>query len=338
MKRVVHLGPSESKGGMATVIENLVNNTPDGWVAEVICTHSENTLAMVGIWRKGLRELSKGLRESRYDVVHIHVTHSISWWRKLSFINLCEKFGVPMVVHIHSGKFDIFCSGFAGRSVKKVLSKKNLLTVVLEERWKRKLIDWIPTESEVIRNFSYPIPRSKKSPGRKLKLLVLSRNSPIKRHAFAIDIAECINNMGREASISITGVGTRMDDYSRGFEIRYCGWVSEHERRTLISESDFLLSPSRYEGSSMSVIESMVSGLPCLVSSASRETIGVNEMIIEEDDPKLWAKRILEISNEPIYSKTSNMMAERAMIYSPTENKERISEIYENLVGSHDGN
>ena len=338
MKRVVHLGPSESKGGMATVIENLVNNVPDGWVAEVICTHSENTLALVGIWRKALREFSKGLRKSRYDLVHIHVTHSISWWRKLSFINLCEKFEVPMVVHIHSGKFDIFCSGFAGKSVRKVLSKKNLLTVVLEERWKKKLIDWIPSDSKVIRNFSYPIPRSKKIPGRRLKLLVLSRNSPIKRHDFAIDIAECINNMGREASISITGIGSRMEDYSRGFEIRYCGWVSEHERRALISESDFLLSPSRYEGSSMSVIESMVSGLPCLVSEASRETVGIDEMVIGEDEPELWAKRILTISNELFYSKAAKKMEERAVMYSPMENKERISEIYENLVRSDDGN
>ena len=31
MKRVVHLGPSESKGGMATVMENMVQNVPEGW-------------------------------------------------------------------------------------------------------------------------------------------------------------------------------------------------------------------------------------------------------------------------------------------------------------------
>jgi glycosyltransferase involved in cell wall biosynthesis len=336
MKRVVHLGPSESKGGMAAVIENMAKNAPDGWISEIISTHADSAIRSIIRWRNGLREFSSGLKVGRYDIAHVHVTHSMSWWRKLSFIKKCEKFDIPVVIHIHSGKFDVFCSGFAGKSVRKTTYKKNRKTVVLEERWRKKLSDWIPPDSEVVRNFASPIHRGKKFPGRKIKLLVLSRRSPIKRHEFAIDVVECINNLGREASLSITGGRKPIGGHSSGIGVSDLGWVSKEERESLLSESDFLLSPSKYEGASMSIIESMVSGIPCLASRASEETVGVKELIIEEENPEKWAERILELSNSQDYPRVVDLVLARAEKYSPSLNKKKIGEVYENLLRSHD--
>ena len=338
MKRVVHLGPSESKGGMAAVIENMAKNAPDGWISEVIPTHADSAIRSIIRWRNGLREFSSGLKDGRYDIAHVHVTHSMSWWRKLSFIKKCEKFDIPMVIHIHSGKFDVFCSGFAGKSVRKTTYKKNRKTVVLEERWRKKLTDWIPPDSEVVRNFANPIHRRKKIPGRKIKLLVLSRRSPVKRHEFAIDVVECINNLGGEASLSITGGGKPIRGHSSGKGVTDLGWVSKEEREALLSESDFLLSPSKYEGASMSIIESMVSGVPCLVSGASEETVGVDELIIEEGNPEKWAERILELSNSQEYPRVVDLILAQAEKYSPIGNKKKVGAIYEKLLRSHDSN
>ena len=167
-------------------------------------------------------------------------------------------------------------------------------------------------------------------------MLVLSRSSPIKRHEFAIDVVECINNLGREASLSITGGRKPIGGHSSGIGVSDLGWVSKEERESLLSESDFLLSPSKYEGASMSIIESMVSGIPCLASRASEETVGVKELIIEEENPEKWAERILELSNSQDYPRVVDLVLARAEKYSPSLNKKKIGEVYENLLRSHD--
>ena len=57
-------------------------------------------------------------------------------------------------------------------------------------------------------------------------------------------------------------------------EVNCLGWVSEERKRRLVASADFLISPSDYEGSSMSVIEAIVSGLPAIVSEAVERPLG----------------------------------------------------------------
>ena len=332
MKRVVHLGPSESKGGMATVMENMVENVPEGWFAESLKTHSENILQSLICWKNASRTFTDSLKNGEYDVAHIHVTHGFSWWRKLSFMKKCEQFGIPAIIHIHSGKFHSFCSGLSGNNVKKELSRKNRVTIILEDRWRDMLRDWIPEDSEVVRNFSNPVKRDRKrTPSDKLRLLVLSRNSPVKGHDFAIEVAKCISQMGKNVELLITG-GSEIGKYSNGrLEINNRGWVSREEKDVLLSESDFLLSPSEYEGSSMSVIESMVSGLPCIVSGTSEETVGLEDLIVRENNSEKWANRILTLSDSTRYLQVVDSMLEESQKYRPETNRTKIEKIYNNL-------
>ena len=44
MLRAVHLGPTETVGGMSEVIKNLVENSPIGWDATSIPTHDESPI------------------------------------------------------------------------------------------------------------------------------------------------------------------------------------------------------------------------------------------------------------------------------------------------------
>ena len=336
MKRVVHLGPSESKGGMATVIENMVKNSPEGWSAEAIPTHSDNSILSIFRWINASKKLSSEFRKGTYELVHIHVTHSLSWWRKLSFMKKCEKFRVPMIIHIHSGKFDTFCSGFAGRSIERALSKGDRKIVVLEERWLEKLKHWIPKDSEVVRNFSSPVSRSNNHvPSQKLRLLVLSRESSVKRHDFAVQVAKCIGKMDREVTLSITGGPRLENEIYENLEVKKYGWVTMEERKSLLAESDFLLSPSKFEGSSMAIIESMVSGLPCLASEASRETIGIDDLIIRDLNPDKWAERILQLCEKETYRKVVDSVLINAEKYGSEANRIKIGEVYEGLLGSN---
>jgi len=340
MPKVVHLGPANSPGGIATVIKNLVKNAPEGWSAGIIATHSPKSLIkVIGTWISSRRSLIGKIKRNEIDIAHIHVTHSLSWWRKMSLLRICRKYGIPAVVHIHSGKFDEFCSGFSGRSVKRNLAFPRTKTVVLEKRWKEKLTDWIPNDSMVVNNFSEKIAdRSDHKIGRKINLLLLSRDSNGKGHRFAMEILDELLNMGLEASLKMTGISHIGHSIERGGCIEALGWVTEEEKRKLMEEADFLLMPSEFEGSSMAVIESIICGLPCIVSMASKETLGIQSMALEIGSPEEWCKKIIECKDSLVYDGLVGELREQSKRFSSDEIKSKWGSIYGSLINSNDRN
>ncbi len=332
MRRVVHFGPANSPGGMATVINTLHRNPPDGWDSKVISTHGSSLIGTINSWIGSMKQLRAVVEGGEIDIAHFHVTHSLSWIRKRSLMRKCQKMGVPTVIQIHSGKFDRFCSGWFGSSVKKELLVENRATVVLEERWKDLLKEWIPPSSFVVSNPSNPIGnRENHKLGDEVRLLLLSRKNGIKGHDFAIKIIEELHMMGIRSSLTMTGATSGNSNKFPDLEVNCLGWVTEEEKRGLLEGADFLISPSEYEGSSMSVIEAMVSGLPCIVSEASRETVGVPELIAG-DEPKSWAEAIIDCRNSEKYSDILERIRERSSIYSIEKCKSSLGEVYESLI------
>ena len=333
MKRVVHLGPSESPGGMSVVIKNMLNYPPQGWEAESISTHGKSIIATLNRWFSSRRELKRKISREEVDLAHIHVTHSFSWWRKRGLMRICRKGGIPLAIQIHSGKFEKFCSGFSGKSVKRELSEPNRKTILLEERWKQKLAEWVPEDSVVVPNFSKSFSnRADHKLSKKIRLLVLSRDSPGKNHDFAIDILRALHQRGGSASMSMTGVSEYVSERADGLDIDFLGWVDEEKKYELIAESDFLISPSEFEGSSMSVIESIRSGLPCFVSPASGETLGIPEMVISSRDPRKWAEEIMSWSNKKKYEEAVLMVERQSERFSPEISRSILAGIYNDLV------
>lgn len=332
MRRVVHFGPADSPGGMATVINTLHRNPPKGWVSRIIPTHGPSAIGAASSWISAMRKLREVFDNGEIDIAHFHVTHSVSWIRKRSLMKKCEKMGIPSVIHIHSGKFDRFCSGWFGSSVKKELLVKNRATVVLEERWKDLLNEWIPDSTFVVSNPSNAIAnRENHRLGDKIELLLLSRKSGVKGHDFSIRILEKLHEMGIPAKLTMTGTRLGVSQKFPELEVNCLGWVSEEQKRRLVESADFLISPSDYEGSSMSVIEAIVSGLPAIVSEASRETIGVSELVAG-DSAESWANKIVDYSESGKYNQIQEMLRERSSIYSIEKCKSSLGEVYESLI------
>ena len=332
MRRVVHFGPADSPGGMSTVINTLDRNPPKGWVSRIIVTHGQSPIGTIRSWVRAMKKLREVFDNGEIDIAHFHVTHSISWIRKRSLMKKCQKMGIPSVVHIHSGKFDRFCSGWFGPSVKKELLVDNRATIVLEERWKDLLKEWIPPSTFVVSNPSNAVAnRENYRLGDNLELLLLSRKSGVKGHDFSIRILEKLHEMGIKAKLTMTGARFGASQKFPELEVNCLGWVSEERKRRLVASADFLISPSDYEGSSMSVIEAIVSGLPAIVSEASRETIGISELVAG-DSPESWAKKIIDCSEPGKYNQIKEMLRERSSTYSIEKCRVALGEIYESLI------
>ena len=114
-----------------------------------------------------------------------------------------------------------------------------------------------------------------------LKILMLSRKDSVKGHRFALDVHRILRDEGIKCKLIIAGVKNEEIRAKLHEGVEIIGWVSEEEKWKLLGEVDFVLSPSEFEGSSMTVIESIASGVPCICSMASAETIGIESLILD---------------------------------------------------------
>ena len=271
MRRVLHVGPCNTPGGMAKVIEILSQNPPDGWVADTLDSHStKGIIAKINAWRKAKQFLSKNAH--KYDIIHIHSAADWSYRRKLSLSKIGKKLGKRVIFHIHSGKFDKFAAG--KNKIKNQLEQFKI--VVLSSYWREKL-EPILGKVSVIENPIDPNLQTEDIVDKKPKqILLLGRRDPVKGHRFAFEVVRIMKNDGW--NLKATGTLHNEDG------IEGLGWVTEEEKYSLLRESDVLIIPSQYEGQPLVMMEGLaaeckvvasdkIPGLPnCVVSAEFNNT------------------------------------------------------------------
>jgi glycosyltransferase involved in cell wall biosynthesis len=312
MRRVLHVGPANSPGGMATVMRILEENPPEGWKAQTIATHVDGSiLAKLVVWRRARRQIEKLLQDdskSRPDLVHIHSAADWSFRRKAVVMLLCKKSNVPCVLHIHSGKFDDWLgkpSNSAAVKARKVITESGAKVVVLTEKWAERLTPLLgdcqvifnPIEAFEHTASSTPSPISSptNAPRDAGKLLLMGRPDPVKGASLAIAAARIMRNQGREVTLHLTGVApghkwSRLAE-AEGLVVAH-GWLPIEELEQLRAEAGLMLVPSEWEGQPMVILEAMARGLPILGSPACAEHIGGAGRIVAEMSPEAWAQAI----------------------------------------------
>ena len=234
MRRVVHVGPSMAKGGMATVISTLVDNPPEGWTASICNTYSDsNIIKKLSEWRKA----KKFVKYAKYDLLHIHCASGWSYRRKLSIAKAAKS---PVVFHIHSGKFNINAKS----------DLENYQVVCLSENWSKKLKTLIGDSISV----PNPVcPRKSTGVKRENFTLLMGRNDPVKGRDFAY-------SLGLD-DLRVTGVVNAPSG------VTALGWVSEEEKWNLLERAGCLIVPSNYEGQPMVILEALSVGCPVVAST-----------------------------------------------------------------------
>ena len=272
MRTVLHVGPSQTRGGMGAVIQLLLANPPSGWKADVLSSHSDGGVVdVLKAWWNVRKQLKVRLSLGDVDVVHIHTATRWSWKRKTGLIKIAQNANIPVVLSLHSGDFDRHCKE-RGPEVHRVCS--TLHTVVLTERWQETLSPWLG-ESSVIPN---PVPNVSPSTERnRTEFLLMGRSNPMKGQEIAIEATRKLRSQGIDVTLHLTGI-----EHSEP-GITGHGWVSGDTKERLMASCGTLLSPSKWEGLSMSVIEAMARGMPVLASKASEGVFDKSGKIIDLD-------------------------------------------------------
>ena len=255
MRRVLHVGPCNTPGGIAKVIEILSGNPPNGWTADTLNTHSnKGRISKLLAWNSAKRFMINNGKS--FDVIHIHSAADWSYRRKLSLAKIAHKQGLKVIFHIHSGKFDTFAAG--RKDIQNEL--KDFEIVVLSDYWRNKL-EPIIGPSNVINNPVDPKLLSNHiHKKREKQILLLGRPDPVKGHDFAFKIARKL----RDSGWNLVTTGSNHTETG----IQGVGWLSEQEKYALLNESSILIIPSKYEGQPMVMIEGLAA--KCIVIASDK--------------------------------------------------------------------
>ena len=328
MRKVLHVGPCNTPGGMAKVIEILSENPPEGWTAETWQSHIDsNPIAKYFHHRKMVKKLTKLLASNNQpEMIHIHTAADWSWKRKARYVKLCKQFSIPCIVHIHSGKFNDWLGNSNSKNSKNfrdLTSSEHCKVVVLNDGWKVELSGKIGNCVVVNNPVDPKLVFENKGVDSK-QILLLGRYDKVKGHDFAIKL---LNKLRREYDSNVvmkmTGTGKFDVDGLECYE-----WVTEEDKLSLIQNSSMLIIPSEYEGQPLVMLEALFCGTPCIVSDRIID-LPKSVTSAKYDDLNDWFNKAVEIFDNPPNRAYINSSAQR---YSIESVNQEWQEIYDSLT------
>ena len=327
MRRVLHVGPCDSPGGMATVMRTLAEHPPEGWEASLLSSHSDGGLwAKWRAYRKAHRELNRRCTEEaqRPDVVHVHVASDWSWRRKVRLIEVAKQHGVGVVMHLHSGQFDAWLDAGGRRRIEQVsvmLASPGVKGVVLSASWQQRLESRLGALGAIVNPLSANAVAAEQQRDNH-HLLLLGRNDPVKGHAFAIEVAERLRQTHPSLRLTMTGWGEENRPW-----INSPGWVSNEQKASLMTRASVLLVPSAYEGQPMVALEALSVGLPVCVSD---RVIGLPDTVAcaPHDDVEAWVSTLAALLERPA---STGELADSVASYAVDEVQKQWALVYDSL-------
>jgi len=314
------------RGGVATVLNTLADA---GFFTNGICHHSScgDGVKLVKFFSALRQWLSFAWRlgRSRPDLVHIHFSSDMSFWRKVPYMLLLHQRRIPLVLHVHPSHFWDYVQsrhGWVKRFIVALLRRSDAVIFAnraLIERFRLLL----PKQRlyhvhNPIDTRRFPFSRN----GRREQALFLGAVLKGKGVYDIVRAAPLV--LAQRPHCRFVFCGDHEIDTLRQtvqehglqdhFEIH--PWVDYAEKKRLLAESSLLLLPSYSEGFPVVVLEAMASGLPVITTPvggmAEALQDGAEVLFVEPANPTLLAERTIHLLE---HADLQQRLAERALAY-----------------------
>jgi len=270
----------DTRGGIASYVRTI-RGTPlwTRWQIHHVVTHRDGSRARkIVTFASAIPRYVRALAGPRPDLVHLHMSSAGSFFRKAVLFWTARAFRVPVLVHIHSGRFDRFHDRLPGPlrwAVRGVLTQAAVV-VTLGEGWAARISRIAPrARVEILPNaVVMPEPAPPRADG-PLSVVFLGAICEAKG---AFGLLEAWAKLAAEwdgrVTARLTLAGDRGVDEARrtiadlGIEgsAQVRDWLPAPEVAALLGSADVFVLPSRSEGQPMSVLEAMAHGV-CVVAS-----------------------------------------------------------------------
>lgn len=316
MKRnILVIGPSikQSKGGMATVIDGIMNDQ---------MLNSENNIDFHESFIDGniVSRLLFSLKAyiqfraiySKYDIFHIHVASYGSTFRKGYYVNFLNKKNKKIVLHVHGAAYVKFYNELNEKKKKKVYEiwDKCDCVIALSEKWKSNFERIFNHKNIVVINNGIDTEQYEdaKSIENKNNFLFLGR---IGKRKGAYDLVSAVEQIAKkQPSVLVYMAGDGeinqikeiINKKNLNNNVKVVGWIDFETKVKLLREVGTVVLPSYNEGLPMALLEGMaagkvvistnVGGIPELVENET------NGFIINPGDVEALVDRMIRVMTD----------------------------------------
>ncbi len=277
-----------SKGGISSVIQSITRtNRKIGSPVRLILLKTSHykekeLFAEISLLIYSIAKFISILLFNKIDIVHIHSSAFLSFYRKSIFFLLAKIFGKKTIFHLHSSKFREFFitpNRFQNAFIRLVFKHSNLVIALCHD-WETKLkhrytFKSITTVHNPISIQDYTVTNKEQIADETLRVLFLAFLIPSKGVMDIISIAKRLKESGdHKVEVIIGGKGELEPTLLDAIEhhqlqniIHFKGWVSGDYKTQLLASSDVFFLPSYNEGMPISILEAMCNGLAIVATA-----------------------------------------------------------------------
>lgn len=306
---VVGPSPTRSKGGMATVIEEIVKDKKLNEQFDIdVCESYIDGNKLVRLLYSAYAFVKFCLTKRSYDIYHVHVASRGSTFRKGYYVDVIKKWNKKVILHIHGAQYLVFFDEIPEKKKKRVIEilKKSDMVIALSQDWKEKFDKRFGlTNCGVLEN------------GIDMERLAPAIQDPsIHQHAFVTlgrlgqrkgtyDLVEAVDIARKtvpDIKCYLAGDGdvekVRELVKTRNLEnnIEVVGWANFDKKLELLKSVSTVVLPSYNEGLPVSVLEGMACGKAIISTTvgAIPEVVGVeNGILVEAGDVQALSEALV---------------------------------------------
>jgi glycosyltransferase involved in cell wall biosynthesis len=284
MMRVVMAGPlPPAIGGMATVIDDISRSSLAREVELILFDTGKQTpagrsltqaiAARVALWRAWWQALSPANR----TVAHIHTCSFLTYFLDGVYVSLARLRGVPVVLHVHGGRFDTFLdelSPFA-LGIARFIARRATRVVVLSGEWEKKLAERLPGAHLTVIENGVAEPQLIEVSKTNGEIVVLFLGNLCQRKGI-LDLVACAGQLPPSVRLVLVGgeedpgitERVRAELAQQGIESRVelVGPAVGEAKFRWLRKADIFVLPSYAEGVPISMLEALAAGLPAIVT------------------------------------------------------------------------
>lgn len=315
---IVGPSPTRSKGGMATVIEEIekdkiLNSQFEIDIFESYIDGNKFKVLLYSIFAF----LKFYFTKNNYDIYHIHAASYGSTFRKGFYIRAIKKWGKKVILHIHGAEYMVFYE--KSRKKKKIISILNSadMVIALSQDWKEKFEKTFNLKNcRVLENgidMERLAPAITKYEEHPHALVMLGRLGERKGTYDLIRAIKIVKNTIPNIVCYLAGDGeiqkcsaiVAENDIENNIKI--VGWAGFEKKLDLLKKTGILVLPSYNEGLPMAILEGMACGKIIIstdVGAIPEVVKEENGILISPGDVQSLAEAIIKCCTQKDYAES----------------------------------
>lgn len=292
--KILVIGPSpdKSKGGMATVIDEIRDDKQlnEEFDVEIFASFIDGIKLKRAVYSV-CAYLIFFFTKRQYDIYHIHTASRGSTFRKGYYVRTAKKWGKKVILHIHGAQYMEFYNELSNKKKRNMIGilKKADIVVALSADWKEKfdatfgLRNCVVLENGINMDRLYPAVTNPET--FQHSFVTLGRLGQRKGTYDLVNAVEIASKSVMDIKVYLAGDGEveqikkLVKEKHLEKNIDVLGWADFNKKLDLLQHVSTVVLPSYNEGLPMSVLEGMACG-KAIIST----TVGAIPEVVKEEN------------------------------------------------------